>query len=144
MKKPTYNKDFFPHWMSMQVRFRDLDPLNHVNNAIFCTYYEDARIAFIQNEPAFEKNMRQNFSFVLANVHINYIKPVEYPSVLLVGSGIKKLGNTSITSFQAIYRKESKKLVSTAESTGVWLDLKSQKPAEIPEVSNIDELIVQL
>ena len=29
-----------------KVRFRDLDPMGHVNNAVFLTYLEQARVAF--------------------------------------------------------------------------------------------------
>src|SRR6185503_9679926 len=31
------------------VRFRDLDPMGHVNNAVFLTYIESARVAFLQH-----------------------------------------------------------------------------------------------
>ena len=33
-----------------QVRFRDLDPMGHVNNAVFLTYLEQARIAFFEQQ----------------------------------------------------------------------------------------------
>jgi acyl-CoA thioester hydrolase len=138
MFKPEYNKDLFPHWKEIPIRFRDLDPLNHVNNAIFSTYYEEARINFIGDVPAFANELNNGFSFVLANLQIKFLKPVEYPATLLIGSGIIELGNSSITSLQAIYRNDTKELASVAEASGVWFDLAKKRPARIPEIENVD------
>lgn len=132
MIHPDYDEEQFPHWSSIAVRYRDLDPLNHVNNAIFSSYYEEARINFIRQVPEFLQQLDKGFSFVLANLEIDFVRPVEYPAILLIGSGIKKLGNTSITSFQTIYHSETKHLVSVAEASGVWFNLKQQRPARIP------------
>ncbi|WP_372639197.1 acyl-CoA thioesterase [Fodinibius sp.] len=142
MKKPSYQQDLFPHWSEIPIRFRDLDPLNHVNNALFNTYYEEARIEFIRQVPAFADQLQEGFSFVLANITIDYIYPAEYPGSLLIGSGIKKMGNSSISSIQAIYLAEDKKLVSVAEAHGVWFDLEQQKPSRLPELENADQFLV--
>lgn len=142
MHKPPYDPNTFYDWMEIPVRFRDLDPLNHVNNAIFSTYYEEARIHLIQRVPAFYSDMQKNRSFVLVNIHINFISQVEYPATLLVGSGILKRGNSSITSFQAIYTKDEKRLVSTAEATGVWYDLAKQRPTRLPQLEDLKAMTV--
>ena len=142
MKRPEFDKRQFPHWTTLPIRFRDLDPLNHVNNAIFSTYYEEARIAFIQEVNKLASELKNGFSFVLANLEIEFIRPVEYPNKILIGSGIKSLGNSSITSFQAIYTGDEKKLASVAEAHGVWFDLNKQRPARIPEIPNADNYIL--
>lgn len=144
MYQPEYQEDLFPHWVTIPIRFRDLDPLNHVNNAIFNTYYEEARISFIADVPGFASGLKNGFSFVLANIHINYIKPVEYPAELLIGSGIKKLGNSSISSYQAIYHADTKDLISVAEASGVWFDLNKQRPARVPEIENVDAYMMDI
>jgi acyl-CoA thioester hydrolase len=141
MNKPAYDSNHFPHWTTVQTRFRDLDPLNHVNNAIFNTYFEEARIDFISGVPALAEQLQKGFSFVLANIQIDYVRPVTYPEVLHIGTGVKSLGNSSITSFQAIYN-DRKELVSAAQASGVWFDLNKQRPARIPEMKYIDKLIV--
>ncbi len=142
MIRPEYNPDLFPHWTTLPIRFRDLDPLNHVNNALFNTYFEEARIRFIQQVPSLTEQLEQGYSFVLANIRIDFVRPVEYPAELLIGSGIKELGNSSITSFQAIYEKESKSLASVAEASGVWFNLKTQRPSRIPEIIEKDALLL--
>lgn len=128
--------------MTIPIRFRDLDPLNHVNNAIFSTYYEEARIQFIRDVPGFAKELQEGFSFVLANINIDFVRPVEYPAELLIGSGIKKTGNSSITSFQAIYTGDEKSLASVAEAHGVWFNLENQRPARLPEIPDTDKYML--
>ncbi|HET6527921.1 MAG TPA: thioesterase family protein [Balneolaceae bacterium] len=142
MNHPEYSKKDFPHWHKITIRFRDLDPLNHVNNAIFSTYYEEARINFIRDVPGFTNQLKKGYSFVLAGLKIDFIKPVEYPAILLIGSGINSLGNTSISSFQAIYTATEKKLVSVAEAHGVWFDLQKQRPSRLPEIKDAEKFIV--
>ena len=142
MNKPSYQQDLFPHWAEIPIRFRDLDPLNHVNNALFNTYYEEARIKFIQQVPAFANQLQKGFSFVLANITIDFVRPAEYPGSLMVGTGVKSTGNTSISSFQAIYLTDDKTLISVAEAHGVWFDLEKQKPSRLPEINNIDQFMV--
>ncbi|NGP86889.1 acyl-CoA thioesterase [Fodinibius halophilus] len=142
MKRPEFNKDTFPHWTTITIRFRDLDPLNHVNNAIFSTYYEEARISFIQDVNRLADQLKNGYSFVLANIEINFINPVEYPADIVIGSGIKTLGNSSITSFQAIYIADKKRLASTATAHGVWFDLNNQRPTRLPEIPNREKYIL--
>lgn len=144
MNRPAYRNKLFPHWTTIPIRFRDLDPLNHVNNAIFSTFYEEARINFIADIPGLADSLDNGFSFVLANLQIDFIRPVEYPAALQVGTGIKKLGNTSITSFQCIYHEDTKELVSVAEASGVWFDLQQQRPARVPEIEDMDRLMVTI
>lgn len=142
MIRPEYDKNIFPHWTIISTRFRDLDPLNHVNNAIFSTYYEEARIEFIQQVPQLAGQLKSGFSFVLANIEIEFISPVEYPADIIVGSGIKSLGNSSITSFQAIFTANNKKLASVAHAHGVWFDLSKQRPTRIPELPNTEQYML--
>lgn len=142
MIKPAYQSNLFPHWLTTPVRFRDLDPLNHVNNAIFSTYYEQARIHFIREVPAFKRDLAKGFSFVLAKLQIDFVKPITFPSNLLIGSGIKEMGNTNIIGFQAIYDEQSKALMSVAQSRGIWFNLAKQKPAPVPNINKPETLYV--
>lgn len=141
MRHPEYSADAYASWFTFPVRFRDLDPLNHVNNAIFSTMYEEARVDFIRKVPVFAEELEKDKSFVIVNICIDFIKQVTYPCDLLIGSAILETGNTSITSFQAIYKKEDNTLVSTAQATGVWFDLENGRPARLPEIPEIEDYL---
>jgi len=144
MYKPAYNRNTFPFWTELQIRYRDLDTLNHVNNALFSTYFEEARIRFIQHIPEFLNSMKKSNSFVLVNLEINFVEPVTYPSTLLAGSGVSEFGNSSVTGFQAIYDLESKSLKAVAKSTGVWYNTIEKRPVRLPELPEKENYLVQI
>ena len=75
---------------------------------------------------------------------IEYLKPITYPSTLLIGSGILELGNTSVVAIQAIFEESTKQLHSVAEVKGVWYDSRTKRPAKVPQVHNLDELLVNM
>jgi acyl-CoA thioester hydrolase len=57
-----------------QVRFRDLDPMGHVNNAVFLTYLEQARIAFLA-ELGVAIGL-DDMNLIVARVEIDFRAPV--------------------------------------------------------------------
>ncbi|MCC5914804.1 MAG: acyl-CoA thioesterase [Balneolaceae bacterium] len=134
MIKPEYSPERFVNWTEIPVRFRDLDPLNHVNNSVINSYFEEARINFIQHVPEFRKSMDTARSFVLVHLELSYIKPIVYGDSLIVGSSVLEYGNSSIKAIQAIYESSTKELKAVAETTGVWFNLKTNRPDRLPEV----------
>ena len=134
MIKPPYQEDQFSHWTEIKVRFRDLDPLSHVNNAVFNTYFEEARIDFIHAIPEFNNSMKQGFSFILVHLEIDYVQPIFMNDILLIGSSVEDYGNSSIEGIQAIYDKKSHTLKAVAKTTGVWYNIEKQRPARLPEL----------
>ncbi|MCH2448676.1 MAG: acyl-CoA thioesterase [Gracilimonas sp.] len=143
MFRPKYDPEFFYHWTEIPVRFRDLDPLNHVNNALFNTYLEEARINFLGEVGQMETEFTEGKTFVLVKCTIEYLKQIKFPATVLVGTGIGEVGNSSITAFQGIYNKETKALVGVAKSTGVWFDMKKQRPTRLPDIENLHEMIIK-
>jgi acyl-CoA thioester hydrolase len=141
MIRPAYQKNQFSHWTEIKVRFRDLDPLNHVNNAVFNTYFEEARIDFIQAIPEFDRSMQEGFSFVLVHLELDYIQPVVLGETLLVGSSVEEYGNSSINGIQAIYDEKNHTLKAVAKTTGVWYNLRKQRPARLPELPDKNQYL---
>lgn len=142
MLKIQYNADSFYHWTEIEVRFRDLDPLNHVNNALFNTYLEEARIQFLGEVGQMRNEFSEGKTFVLVKSTIEYLSQIKFPATVLVGTGVYEIGNTSITAIQGIYDKKTKELACMGETKGVWFDLKNQRPTRLPVLENIDEMMV--
>jgi acyl-CoA thioester hydrolase len=136
MIRPEFNPDLFYHWTTIQVRFRDLDPLNHVNNSVFNTYLEEARIDLIRHVPEFCRSMSEGKSFILAHLELDYVSPILAGETVLVGSSMKELGNSSIKGIQAIYTNSTKKLNAICETTGVWFDMNKNRPSRLPVLSD--------
>ena len=143
MLKPPYNPDFFYHWHSLSVRFSDVDALQHVNNAIFNTYYEEARLQFLGEYFTLNNEFHKGKSFVMVKSEVEYLGQINFPDVLLIGTGLKHIGNSSIVALQAIYHSQSKKLLSVAETKGVWFDIHKQRPVKLPEIKNLDVMLIK-
>jgi acyl-CoA thioester hydrolase len=139
--RPDYHPDSFFHWTELKIRFRDLDPLNHVNNAVYNTYFEEARVNFVNTVSEFRDSMSKGKSFVLVHIEIDYLKPILYGESILIGSALDELGNSSIKGFQAIYDKDTKELKAVCKTTGVWFDLKTQRPTRIPQIDHPDKYL---
>ncbi|RNC80074.1 MAG: acyl-CoA thioesterase [Balneola sp.] len=144
MMRPSYDPNLFYYWHTIQTRFRDLDPLNHANNAVFNTYFEEARIHFVNQVPELAHSFAEGKAFVLVKCTLEYLKPIHYPATLLVGSSCLSIGNTSVEAFQAIYDSETKNLLAVATTKGVWFDIKRNRPTAVPNIDNKEPLMFKL
>jgi acyl-CoA thioester hydrolase len=143
MIKPDYDPDFFYHWHKLTVRFSDVDSLQHVNNAVFNTYYEESRLRFLGKYFEMSKEYYEGRSFVMVRSEVEYLGQIKFPDTILIGTGILRVGNSSIDAFQAIYHSESKKLLSVAKTTGVWFDVNKQRPVKLPEIVDLDAILIK-
>ena len=75
------NIDFFTFLYKLNTRWKDVDSFGHVNNAIFLTYIEDARISFFKR---WNLNARKR-SIIMVSVKMDYHIQLKHPSNLIVG-----------------------------------------------------------
>src|ERR1043165_3114537 len=92
MSSSEEEKSKFRYKMKLDIRWSDMDEMSHVNNAAYLTYFEEARIHYFGD--ALKLN-RQEFSFILASAHIDYLKPMVFPNPAFVYLRISKFGNKS-------------------------------------------------
>ena len=89
----------FPCVVPVEVRFRDLDALGHVNSAVFLTYFEQARLAFrLALQPGVapgEAVDPARIGFVVARAECDYASPVRLGERLLVGCRAVDFGTSS-------------------------------------------------
>jgi acyl-CoA thioester hydrolase len=118
----------------VEVRYGDLDPQGHVNNAKHLTYFEQARIAYWIEMGFFTKD--QSFieiGVILADVHIIYLEPIYFGQRIKVGVHVAKMGNKSMTWEQNIVDAESGKELAKGEVVVVAYDYKEEKTIPIPQ-----------
>ncbi len=132
MVPKQFRPDYFPHWTEVSVRFNDMDSLSHVNNSLFNSYFEEARIQVLQEIPEWIEDLERKRSFVLRKSTIEYLAPILYPDTLLIGSGLLRVDTARVYALQAVYSSNTNRLCSTAETMGVWFDLQAQRPTRIP------------
>lgn len=133
MEQNDLNPDLYDHMYEIIPRFRDLDTLRHVNNAVYGTYFEEARIRFLHTIPELNTDLGKTRALVMVHLSIDYRSPITYPSELLIGSRLEQTGNTSIHTVQACFNKKDYEIKAVAKSVLVWYDTIRQKPAKLPD-----------
>jgi acyl-CoA thioester hydrolase len=116
---------------SIEVRFRDLDALGHVNNAVYLTYFEIARLHYwkkLLGEFAFEEH-----SFVVVRAECNYRSPAEVGQVLKVFAKVSEMRNSSFVFSYEIIESQSGRLVSEGSTVQACFDPKKKKAKPIPQ-----------
>lgn len=111
----------------LQVRFRDLDPMGHVNNAIYVTYLEQARAEYF--EAVIGESLR-DVPTVLVTVTIDYRAEITLGDPVTVRLSVGDLGRSSIPMVYEI--RAGGDLAATAETVQVVVD-ESGDSRSIPE-----------
>ena len=68
----------FPFVHREIARFSDLDPMGHVNNAVYLTWIENARIEFLRRLGAFDKPDTSEMAMILARVELDFRAPAGF------------------------------------------------------------------
>lgn len=119
----------------IHVRFSDLDILGHVNNNIYLSYFEIARVHYFGKLLGQDWNWNR-YTFVLAKNEVEYIKPVLLHHQPVVYLYCEKVGTKSFElSYELLVRGE---IFAKGRSVAVSYDAKEQKSMEIhPEVKKV-------
>ena len=114
------------------IRGYHLDAYQHVNNARYLEFLEEARWQYFDNisNAAYQE---LGISFFIVNININYRLPSTLGDVINISTEVEKIGNTSMTFAQKIMLDGTEKLVCDAAITFVILDQKTGKPMKIDE-----------
>ena len=108
------------------VRFNDCDPMGHLNNAIFSTYLEQARLAYFGDA----ERMPQA-DIILARTEIDFRAPVSLGETVEIEVWPSRIGTKS---FELSYElRASGRLVAEAKSVLVGYDYDRSESTEIPE-----------
>ncbi|MDG2330928.1 MAG: thioesterase family protein, partial [Flavobacteriales bacterium] len=110
----------------IKVRGYHLDVYQHVNNARYLEFLEEARWNHYQDYPP-SYFVDKGWGVIIVNININYKFPAVLGDTLDVQTSLIKIGKSSITFQQEIEIKESNKIAVSAEVTFVIIDLKTNK-----------------
>jgi acyl-CoA thioester hydrolase len=124
----------FRYYHPIEVRYGDLDPQGHVNNAKHLTYFEQARIAYMIELGLFSKDQSfMKIGVILAEVHITYLEPVYFGQNIKVGVHAANMGNKSMTWEQNIMDADTGRELARGEVIIVTYDYEEEKTISIPQ-----------
>jgi acyl-CoA thioester hydrolase len=112
------------------VRFRDLDALGHVNNAVFFTYFEEGRKRFFQN--VFHLKKPSQFNFILARITCDFLRPVQMDNAPVLRMDVSGIGEKSFHFRYELAEKSDPSLIyARGESVQVCYDYKIQQTVNV-------------
>ncbi len=123
----------FHFYHLIEVRYGDLDPQGHVNNAKFLTYMEQARVFYLKQLKLWEGGSFLKMGIILADVQLIFKKAIQFGDPIRVGVRISRIGNKSMTSEYQIEDTRDASLFATGSSVLVAYDYHSRRSVNIPE-----------
>jgi acyl-CoA thioester hydrolase len=117
----------------LQVRYGDLDPQWHVNNARFNTYLEQARTVYLMELGLFDGHSYFDLGLIVADIHISYKLPVALTQEITIGVRVDKIGGKSMNMSYAVFDLKSGAELATAETIMVGFDYNLKTSRVIPQ-----------
>ncbi|MBV9230369.1 MAG: acyl-CoA thioesterase [Chloroflexi bacterium] len=152
--------DNFPCWYPVQIRFRDLDPLAHVNNTVYLTYFEEARSYYfnqldvwLKEWPSREEHQEvesivshpphnpriktrpdgSHYGLLVKEITCTYELPLIRDDQAEVGVRVARVGRTSfIMEHQIRDMNEHERIFATGKSVMVWCNYLNGRPHPVP------------
>ena len=150
--------DRFPCWYPLQIRFRDLDPLAHVNNTVYFTYFEEARSHYfdqlapwLPQWPSGEEHQHQekddelqnpriqtgprgyHYGLLVKEISCTFKLPLIRADRAEVGVRVVHVGRTSfIMEHQIRDTRDHERIFATGRSIMVWCNYHTGRPYPVP------------
>ena len=120
-----------PHLTQIKVRGYHLDIYQHVNNARYLEFLEEARWAYLEDCGDVDYFTSQRLAWIIVNININYRNAATNGQTLQIATQFSKVGGKSAVIHQVISVAGSDTVVADADITFVCLDQKTGKAVPI-------------
>ena len=117
--------------VDIQVRFRDLDAMGHVNNAVYLTYLEMARVEYWRR--LMGKVSWDAYRFIVARLEIDYLAPVAVADELTCRIGLTEMGESSFRFEYELVRRSDGRVAARAVSVQVAYDYRARKAVPVDQ-----------
>ncbi|HNX78637.1 MAG TPA: thioesterase family protein [Prolixibacteraceae bacterium] len=122
----------FYHKIPVQIRFNDLDPARHVNNAIYAEYFDLGKVSYFREVTGQPLNF-DGLSLVVAGYRIDFFQPVFADEEIEVSTKVHVLGTKSLELLQHICLKGDDNPRAVSSTTMVCFNYSEQQSEPIPE-----------
>ena len=119
----------FPYRLTDNVRYADLDPNQHVNNAVYASYFETGRVTLMKDTRY--GLMPSGVTWIMVRLDMHFRAELRWPGKIEMGLGVVKFGRTSVTFDQVVFSEAV--CVASARSVSVLLDEATRKPTPLTE-----------
>ena len=120
----------FPYKVTIEVSFRDLDAMGHVNNAVYFSYMETARIKFLVDLLAVTS--LHDLPVIMAEATCTFKAPAFFGEQLIVGVGVARFGSKSFDMTYRVIAGDSR-LIALAKTVQVMYDYAGARTIAVPD-----------
>jgi len=110
-------------WTYDKLRYNDTDRQGHVNNAVFATFFETGRVAFLYDQAL--NLAAPGCEFVVARLAIDFRAELYFPGNVDIGTRVLRTGRSSFVFGQGVFKDDL--CVATAESVGVQMNKETRR-----------------
>jgi len=116
--------------INIDVRFRDIDSMGHVNNAVFFTYFEEGRKAFLHT--LFNIIESKDYNFILAHISCDFLRPVKLVDSIRLQLWIGEIREKRFNIKYSLVNSSDESLVyAKGQSVQVFFDYKKNRTVPI-------------
>ncbi|OEF96922.1 hypothetical protein BHF71_04125 [Vulcanibacillus modesticaldus] len=149
MGYPEFIKSDINYWLqgfrfstTIKIRFSETDAYGHVNNVSYFTYFEQARLDYLEHLGLVDELMKSpNNLIVTANLECHYLSQLHYGQLIDVYVRIARMGKSSFDLEYAIKDKKKGILAAVGKGTIVHINKQTGKSEALPAF--IKEKIVE-
>ncbi|MCU0357224.1 MAG: acyl-CoA thioesterase [Cyclobacteriaceae bacterium] len=125
----------FKHRFPIQIRFKDIDRMGHVNNAVYLTFIETARVHYFDSVVGHGNKWSHSVGLILARTEIDYKAPVFLRDTISVLTRCARIGTKSITIEWVMVRENSptEEVVAQGISVLVCYDYDKNATIAVPD-----------
>jgi len=116
------------HETRLRVRFGETDLAGHVNNAVYLSYLEEARVDFFRSVFQTER-----VPLILASAKLDFMRQVFFPDLIRIETGILRLGRTSFDMIHRLFREQTGEMALIGVATLVRFNYSQQSPEPLDD-----------
>jgi acyl-CoA thioester hydrolase len=132
-KRYNFRMPKYRFYYPIEVRYGDLDPQGHVNNAKYLTYLEQTRAQYLSHLGLWDGQNFMEIGIILAEARVTFLAPVLYGQPVRVGACVSRIGNKSIHMRYSIEDAHNGAELATASSVLVAFDYQNSRSIPVPE-----------
>lgn len=120
------------HTTEIAVRWGDMDAAGHVNNSRFFTYFEEARVDWLDTTldgPLFTES-----GPVLAEASCDFKQPLRHPATLVIDVCATPPGRSSLKNVYDATHADTEERVAVGTAILVWVDVETGEPVPVPDL----------
>jgi acyl-CoA thioester hydrolase len=140
-REKTPRLEDFPIRVSDVVRYRDMDRQQHVNNAVFATYFESGRVGLIYDK---ENGLQiEGATSVVARLEIDFLGELHWPGTVEIGTAVEEIGTRSYRFIAAVFHNGA--CAAIGRTTMVLIDRETRRSLPLPPelIARLKELMLR-